>query len=62
MVYTTYHLVWTVLAVLVGIFLYQDAKKTGRPNPLIWGVLGFFFSVVTLIVYFLTKESNKGTI
>jgi len=54
----SYYLVSLLIAVAVAYYLYTDAKKTGR-NPVIWGLLGFFFSLISLVVYLVLKSSDK---
>ncbi len=60
MFYGSYYSVFYLLgSVAVAYFLYTDAKKRGG-NEVMWGILGFFFSVVTLIVYLVLRESNSS--
>ena len=59
MYYNTYYLINLLIGIAVGYYLYTDANKRGR-NGLIWGILGFLFSVVTLIIYLIMKESDNG--
>lgn len=61
MYFGAYNIVYLLISAAVAYYLYTDAKKTGR-NEVIWGVLGFFFSLAALIVYFVTKEARENTI
>ena len=53
-----YNLFFLLVSIGVAYFLYTDAKKRGG-NAVLWGVLGFFFSIVTLIVYLVLRENNS---
>ncbi len=47
-----------VLGIAVAAYLYTDSKKIGMGNPVLWGVLGFFFSLITAIVYFIKRGNH----
>lgn len=53
----SYYLINLVIGVAVGYYLYTDANRRGK-NGAVWGILGFFFSVVTLIIYLIMRESK----
>ena len=61
MYYNSYYLINIIIGIAVAYFLYTDANKRGK-NGLLWGILGFFFSIVTLIVYLVLRESKKSEI
>ena len=50
------------LAIAVGAayWVYNDAKKRGNPNAVLWAVLTFFFTLIGLILYFVIGR-NQGT-
>ncbi|ALC82848.1 MULTISPECIES: hypothetical protein [Bacillus] len=51
-----------IVSVAIAVFLAIDAPKHNR-NPWIWGILGFFFSLITLGVYLLvTNRTAAGCI
>ena len=52
------NIVGLVIAVAVGGYLYTDSKKIGMGNPILWGVLGFLFSLITAIVYFIMRSNH----
>jgi len=56
-----YNIIGLLVSLAIAFFLYTDAKKTGR-NEILWGVLGFFFSLLTLIVYFIVKATSKNDV
>lgn len=50
-------LVWEIVLVAVCVYI---ARSKGR-GPVLWGVLGFFFSLITLIVLLLLPHKNAVT-
>jgi hypothetical protein len=51
-----------LLSVAIAVYLAIDAPKHNR-NPWVWGILGFFFSLFPLGVYFLvTNRTAAGCI
>jgi hypothetical protein len=52
-------LISLVLGVLVGAGLGYHAYTTGR-NPFVWGLLGFFFSILAAVVYVLYVVISSG--
>ncbi len=50
------------LAIAVGIayWVYNDAKKRGNPNAMIWAIVGFFLGLIGLLLYVLIGR-NQGT-
>lgn len=51
------YLSW-IISVVSAVYLFIDAKKHGK-SPWLWAILGFFFSFITLSVYFF-KTNRKG--
>ncbi|MCP4702813.1 MAG: hypothetical protein GY862_39030 [Gammaproteobacteria bacterium] len=49
------------LAAVAGYFIAKDAEKQGM-NPWIWGIVTFFFPVVSTILYFMIRKSPKSDI
>jgi hypothetical protein len=47
-------LVWEIVLVAVCVYI---ARSKGR-GPVLWGVLGFFFSLITLIVLLVLPHKN----
>jgi membrane protein DedA with SNARE-associated domain len=59
-----YNLIGFVIWVLVMVWIYNIAKRKGR-HPLGWVILGFFFSLIALLVLALlpskrTTERYRG--
>ena len=39
-------------------WVYNDAKKLGNPNAVLWAVLTFFTTIIGLILYFIIGRSQ----
>jgi hypothetical protein len=48
-----------VLAVIIGVICAAIAGRKGR-RPALWGVLGFFFTIVTLIVVLIVPSKRRA--
>ena len=46
-----------VLNLIITIYLVVDSRKHGK-NPILWGILGFFFGALVLGIYLL-KTNRK---
>jgi len=55
------YLIGLAINLAVAYYLYTDANKHGR-NGVVWGIFGFFFSLITLIAYFVVKSTSKETV
>ncbi|WP_053220161.1 hypothetical protein [Virgibacillus senegalensis] len=44
-----------IISVAVTIYLVVDAPKQGK-NPVLWGILGFIFSLLTLGIYWIQTD------
>ncbi len=44
-----FSLFWAI-NILITIYLVVDSKKTGK-NPVLWGIMGFLFGIITLSIY-----------
>jgi hypothetical protein len=53
-------LIWLAVEIGIAYWVYNDAKKRGNPNAILWAVLTFFFTLLGLILYFLIGR-NQGT-
>ncbi|HEX3791573.1 MAG TPA: hypothetical protein VHW44_27175 [Pseudonocardiaceae bacterium] len=51
--YQTGGLIWEIVFVAVSVYI---ARSKGR-SGLLWGILGFFFSLITLIVLLLLPRT-----
>ena len=51
-------LVSFVIAILLMIWVYKDAKARGQ-NAVLWLILTFFFGIVTLIVWLIIRPKEK---
>lgn len=52
-------LVSFVIAILLMIWVYKDAKARGQ-NAVLWLILTFFFGIVALIVWLIIRPKEKG--
>jgi hypothetical protein len=46
-----------VISIVFAVACYMIAKGKGR-GPVLWGVLGFFFRIITLIVILILPRKN----
>jgi hypothetical protein len=53
-------LIGFIIQIAITYWVYNDAKKNGNPNAVLWGVLTFFFTLIGLILY-LVIGRNQGT-
>lgn len=53
-------LIWLVIFLIIGYFVYQDANKRGM-NGLLWGILVIIpmVGIIFLIMYIFIRESNS---
>lgn len=51
-------LIGLIISIAVAGWIYQDANARGK-NGLVWGLFGFFFSLITLIVWLITRPKVK---
>ena len=49
-----------VIDIVLAWWVYNDAKKRGNPNAILWAILTFFFNLLGLLLYFLIGR-NQGT-
>ena len=52
------YIVGLIISGAVAYWIYTDATKRGA-NAVIWAIFGFFFSLITLIVWLIMRP--KGT-
>ena len=50
-------LIGFVIAILIGYACSAIAKSKGR-GPVLWGILGFFFTIIALIIIALLPRKN----
>jgi len=43
-----------VISIVIAVFMYKDAKKRDKSGAL-WGILGFFFSILALIIWLVIR-------
>lgn len=56
-----FSLFWAV-NILITIYLIIDSKKAGK-NPVLWGIMGFLFGIITLSIYLIrTGRKTLGWI
>ena len=53
-------IVWFVLAVAVGVWIYRDAESRGMSGAL-WLIIGLVLGIIGLIVYVVVRKP-KGTV
>ena len=51
------------LAISIGIayWIFNDARQRGK-SGIIWGILGFFFSLITLIVWLIVRPKTMRAV
>src|SRR5689334_17619002 len=53
-------LIGLAIAAAIAFWIYNDAKKRGNPNAVIWAIVGFFLGLIGLLLYVLIGR-NQGT-
>lgn len=53
-------LFWLLVALLIGFYVYGDAQKRGHDSPILWGLIGFLFSVIGLIVWVILRPEGES--
>ncbi|MEO6729239.1 MAG: hypothetical protein ABIM99_04925 [Candidatus Dojkabacteria bacterium] len=43
---------------VIAYYIYKDAKKNHIDNEAVWAIVGFFFSLLGLLVYFLVPRAE----
>ena len=54
------YLIGFVIEVALTWWVYNDAKKRGNPNAVLWAVVTFFLGLIGLLIYILVGR-NQGT-
>jgi apolipoprotein N-acyltransferase len=54
------YLIGFVIEVALTWWVYNDAKKRGNPNAILWAVVTFFLGLIGLLIYILVGR-NQGT-
>ena len=51
-----------IFAVQLGVvyWVYQDARKRGNPNAVLWAVLTFFSTLIGLILYLILGRNQEA--
>lgn len=49
-----FSLFW-VINILITVYLVIDSKKQGK-NPVLWGIMGFLFGIITLSIYLIRTD------
>ena len=47
--------VGVLIAILVAVLVYQDAKSRGM-NAMLWAILVFLFLIIALPIYFIVRK------
>ena len=42
-----------VIGLVLAYVVYKDAQKNKVENPILWGIITFFFNIIGLLIYFL---------
>lgn len=53
--YQTGGIIWEIVMIAVCVYI---ARTKGR-GPWLWGILGFFFSLITVIVLLILPSKNR---
>ena len=54
-------LIGLVISIYIAYWLFTDANRRGKSGVL-WGILGFFFSLITLIVWLIVRPKNVSAV
>ncbi|HUF18010.1 MAG TPA: hypothetical protein VMS12_08215 [Thermoanaerobaculia bacterium] len=50
-----------LISVLIAIWMYNDARRRGDPNAVVWALLGLIFNVVGWLIYLIVRgNGNRG--
>jgi hypothetical protein len=50
-----------LISLAIAYWLFTDANRRGKSGVL-WGILGFFFSLITLIVWLIVRPKTMRTV
>lgn len=50
------YIIGIVISIAVAYYLYTDSKSRSMALPEAWGIAGFFFSLISLIVYLVVRK------
>lgn len=53
-IYAAYIIVWFIIAVLIGVWVYNDAEKRGRSGGL-WLLICFFIGIIGLFIWWIVR-------
>lgn len=51
-------LIGFLVSIGVAVYVYRDSKRRGDPNWLLWTLVGFFFNVLGLVIYVVTRPKE----
>lgn len=49
----------TIISIIVAVWIYGDANARGK-SGIVWGIFGFFFSLITLIVWLIVRPKQRA--
>ena len=54
-------LIGLAISIYIAYWIFNDANSRGKSGVL-WGILGFFFSLITLIVWLIVRPKTLRTV
>jgi len=52
-------LAWTVVWIILMVWVYKDAKARGMENPAVWLILIIFTHIIGFIIYLVVRPKEK---
>jgi len=52
-------IIGTIISIVIAFWIYGDANARGK-SGIVWGILGFFFSLITLIVWLIVRPKQRS--
>lgn len=49
-----------LVSVLIAIWMYNDARRRGDPNAVVWALLGLIFNIVGWLIYLIVRGNGPS--
>jgi hypothetical protein len=52
-------LIYIVLSLIVGVWMYRDAQRRNNPQAVLWLILGIVFNLAALLIYLAVRKNQQ---